>query len=479
MEVEPNDAPEPSPIPSPETLFDDSAVDAVPMEAADAQSPADESKVTRQRVDSSDQLPESNGQRTAADKANQQRSSTADSAEREVEASNDGVGSAAAETPGQAVSFEYAFQRAVCMLARGKDEAIDQGGCAVIDDPTVDLCIVVKRAVKAAYDSHGGDICRSPERPDLRLSKEEGQGYLIGSLVVGELLAKEARTVGKRVDYVVSAEEKARQEAAKGAKEKRRAARAVEGDEARATALAAVEAGEAALLAARLRASVAQTLKLPPRTSKVVESKPVSAGVADATAASKLGRLRREAAEAAEALLVADCSRVASKRELERAYAAHSQVCEEMRAVSHAQVWAPLETPQSELDAEWEEWVGMRDVAAANIDGLREVFFEADEAWREAEEAAEAARRAVEAEEAAQAAARQGAELDSMRAARQLERERADAERAEADARLEAVRTALVAGPRPSLAAVFVRSKTPAETCAMLHADAARVWGPQ
>ena len=123
----------------------------------------------------------------------------------------------------------------------------------------------------------------------------------------------------------------------------------------------------------------------------------------------------------------------------------------------------------------------MRDVAAANIDGLREIVSEADEAWRQAEEARPRRRvyRWRRVTEAAQAAARQGAELDSMRAARQLERERADAERAEADARLEAVRTALVAGPRPSLAAVFVRSKTPAETCAMLHADAARVWGPQ
>ena len=72
-EMEPNDAPELFPVPSPETLFDDSTVDAVPMEMTDTLSPADESEMTQQRVNSSDQLPESNGQRTAAEEANQQR----------------------------------------------------------------------------------------------------------------------------------------------------------------------------------------------------------------------------------------------------------------------------------------------------------------------------------------------------------------------------------------------------------------------
>eukprot|EP00966_Prymnesium_polylepis_P128919 2981430-Prymnesium_polylepis.1 len=60
------------------------------MEMTDALSPADESEVTQQRVNSSDQLPESNSQRTAAEETNQQRTSTADSAEREVEAPNNG-----------------------------------------------------------------------------------------------------------------------------------------------------------------------------------------------------------------------------------------------------------------------------------------------------------------------------------------------------------------------------------------------------
>ena len=448
-EMEPNDAPELLPIPSPETLSDDSTVDAVPMEMTDALSPADESEMTQQRVNSSDQLPESNGQRTAAEEANQQRTSTADSAEREVEASNNGVGSAAAETPVQAVSFEDAYQRAVSMLARGRDEALGPGGGWIIDEPTVGACVVVKRAVKAVFDNHAGDVSRSPERPDLRLSKEEGQGYLIGSLVIGELLVSEARAVGKRVDYVVSTEDKAKQEAAKAAKEKRRAARAAEGEEAQAAALAAVEEGEAALLDARLRASVAKTLKLPARNTIVIESKPVSAGVAVATAADKLTRLRGAAARAEAAVLPAEAHHTAAKRRVERAQKAHKDLSSLIfhHALAGAKVPLPEKSgqpdeayeahlqKQNELDAE-------RDALDARLSLLRSECNLADEAVADTRDAAELARDAVAAEERSRAAAAQAAERAAQWSAQEEEWER---EREESQARLAAARANVAA----------------------------------
>ena len=97
--------------------------------------------------------------------------------------------------------------------------------------------------MQAVFSDHADNVCRSPERPDLRLSKEEAQGHLAGNLVIGELLPVEARAVGKRVDNHIMAEAEASKKASKRAKEKRRTARA-KADEAarREAALAKVEA---------------------------------------------------------------------------------------------------------------------------------------------------------------------------------------------------------------------------------------------
>ena len=43
-------------------------------------------------------------------------------------------------------------------------------------------------------------ICRSPERPDLKMSQEEAQGWAVAAVVDRELLPDEARPIGKRVD---------------------------------------------------------------------------------------------------------------------------------------------------------------------------------------------------------------------------------------------------------------------------------------
>ena len=74
---------------------------------------------------------------------------------------------------------------------------------------TVAVALVVKAAVVAVWKACADKICRSPERPDLRMSQEEAQGWLISALFARELLPPEARGIGKRVDYYASAEEKA------------------------------------------------------------------------------------------------------------------------------------------------------------------------------------------------------------------------------------------------------------------------------
>ena len=42
-------------------------------------------------------------------------------------------------------------------------------------------CGTVKEVIKVLYRNRLDDICRSPERPDLRLSQEEAQGHLLAT----------------------------------------------------------------------------------------------------------------------------------------------------------------------------------------------------------------------------------------------------------------------------------------------------------
>ena len=238
---------------------------------------------------------------------------------------------------------------------------------------------------------------------------------------------------------------------------------------------------DAVLAADRDRLARAEVELLWPARSTVVREVPPSR-------ADKLGQLRKAAARAEEELRMADCHRVAAKRELARARETHTKVCEEMSAASRAQVWAPLETPQSELDAEWEEWVAMQEAAAANIKGMHESFEEADEAWCEAEEAAVAARRAVEAEEDERTAERRAPERAAERAAEREEQQAAmaalKAERAAAVEEMAAAEeraAALTARlklypPSHGLAHIFCPSVSPAETRARLECDSAAAW---
>ena len=404
-EVELGDAPEPMPVPSVDVPSVGTAVENVPMELDDAAGHRSVEEACAEVTRNERQGPVTNGQRTVVQDAEIERTITRGTAGERVEASNEVVGSQPSEKAAQPFSFEIAYNRAVGMFARGCDGSVDHGGEFVIDDPTVNVwvCLVVKAAVKACYENHAGDICRSPERPDLRLSKEEGQGYLVGSLVIGELLAAEARAIGKRVDYVVSVEEKAKQEAKKQAKEKRRTARATEDEEARAAALASVEEGEAALLAERLRESVAATLKLPARTTVVVESKPkpVTAAAAAAKAADKLGQLRAAAARAEAAVLPAEAHHTAAKRRVERVQQARENLA--MLIFHHALAGAEVPLPESgQPDEAYEahnqkhdELVAEREALDARLSQLRAERNCADEAAADARDAAELARRAA------------------------------------------------------------------------------------
>ena len=58
----------------------------------------------------------------------------------------------------------------------------------------------LNQAVNNLFEYARDSICVSPERPDLKMSKEEAVGWLLADLYGGcELLKSEARGLGKRV----------------------------------------------------------------------------------------------------------------------------------------------------------------------------------------------------------------------------------------------------------------------------------------
>ena len=88
------------------------------------------------------------------------------------------------------------------MFSGGSEASVMLSGDPICETLSVRLCVRLKAAVAKIYRERASDICRSPERPDLRLSKEEAQGHFAGNLIIGELLESEARRVGKDVDNV-------------------------------------------------------------------------------------------------------------------------------------------------------------------------------------------------------------------------------------------------------------------------------------
>ena len=142
-----------------------------------------------------------------------------------------------------------------------------------------------------------------------------------------------------------------------------------------------------------------------------------------------------------------------------------------------------LEREQSELDAEWEEWVLVRDAADSHLAQLRVLCAEAIDDLFARRQAALEARWAVEEAEAEKAAAAREKAQAAAREAEQAERAKLDREREQAWADLQA-REAQAKALRAQLAALHceplqeqVRWEMPAETRDRLHAGAELVWG--
>ena len=131
--------------------------------------------------------------------------------EEEVEVAN-GVSYTLDSTLSYPEALSVLKDLAVEMFVVGSEASVVFGGLQQLaGTQSVRVWKLVKQAIHDVYESkqHRSSICRSPERPDLRLAQEEANGYLAGAVFGIELLASEARAVGKNVDNCVAAERKA------------------------------------------------------------------------------------------------------------------------------------------------------------------------------------------------------------------------------------------------------------------------------
>ena len=169
-------------------------------------------------VDLSGEL--SSGQRTAPDGAQRP-------------ALHGAGGIALPEQPAQPVDLRTLRSWAVPMFCGGRENLVLLAGDPFIETITTDLICSMKAVVTALFNDFPERICSSPEKPELRLSHEEALGHLAGSLVVGELLASEARPIGKRVDFFASKEKETHEKEKEGARQKKKKAAEEEGRGAR------------------------------------------------------------------------------------------------------------------------------------------------------------------------------------------------------------------------------------------------------
>lgn len=90
---------------------------------------------------------------------------------------------------------------------------------------TQGLLINCKEAIRQLFEQHRKELCSSPERPDLKLSQEEGLGWLLAYALGRQLLDHEARPIGKLAGTVASGAKKECDGVRDAAKSKRGKAR--------------------------------------------------------------------------------------------------------------------------------------------------------------------------------------------------------------------------------------------------------------
>ena len=126
------------------------------------------------------------------------------------------------------VSQDAVVERAMKVVTSDPSGPTASGEPPISKKACVEDCVLIKAAVNVVFNQHGNCICRSGERPDLPLSREEAYGHVAVDLFLGtvELLTEEPRQIGKRVDNHATREHRSHENVKGNAKDKRKNARA-------------------------------------------------------------------------------------------------------------------------------------------------------------------------------------------------------------------------------------------------------------
>eukprot|EP00966_Prymnesium_polylepis_P329230 7384969-Prymnesium_polylepis.1 len=346
------------------------------------------------------------------------------------------------------LTFEALWDLGLQMFTAGADSAIVFILDALAAEPTIELCFLVKDVVRRIWESkqHRGAICRSPERPDLRLSQEEAAGYLLGAALGIELLPQEVRVpppgsggIGRQVEYYAGEEKRVIESKKQTLKSKKKSARdKAAKDEAAAavleTTLATLDS-DAAAERARRRAELCP-LPLPDRKSKIVKPPAPLPAPPAPPAAKTASRLHAAAEKAEAAAATAAAHATAARRRSEKADTALEKLSAKRLAQSTGgwrlddEAWEQLLRERAQTDEE----NGQLSAIAAQLRRERiDAEFAADDARYAAKEAREdvvqATREATREREAARL-------HEQMEQTLRLERERLAAEAEAAEARI-------------------------------------------
>ena len=179
--------------------------------------------------------------------------------------------STAPELPAEALSLDQLQQWAIRMFCGGREQLVASGGARAVSTVSLELIMAIKATVIAIFKDFVEQICSSPERPDLRLTQEEALGHLVGSLVVGEMLATEARGIGKRLDFHAGKEAKAQAQEKESVRQKLKGLRKKKGLEPAQLTTMSEAIDVAAEEARALRLAKVIDLGLPAANSQIVE----------------------------------------------------------------------------------------------------------------------------------------------------------------------------------------------------------------
>ena len=179
-----------------------------------------------------------------------------------------------------ALTDDELIERVKIIVTSNPDGPMPSGLDGIGGVVLVDTCVRLKLAVNKVYEAKKTmPICRSPERPDLALSQEEAYGRAMVDLIRGkfELVPKELRDIGKKVDTAARREKETHEKVKAKAKDKKKNARTyAKNNEAKAASLdetiAAIDTDVDEKRIARLLKQV--DVDLPAENTVVVESKP-------------------------------------------------------------------------------------------------------------------------------------------------------------------------------------------------------------